>query len=111
MSVDIVENYCKILAESMKTKQFETLLSSFASEFDVSASLMGKSYEFNNAEKFKKFLENIPSGIEVKINKILSNDDGSYTAKVAMGMGFMKMPGKWHVELDSDLKIKTIKIT
>ena len=111
MSVEIVQNYCDLLAESMKEKKFDALLSSFSDEFDVSASLMGKSYEFNNFEKFKKFLETIPSGIEVKVNKILTNDDGTYTAKVAMGMGFMKMPGKWHVDLDPESKIKSIKIT
>lgn len=111
MSADIVKDYSETLAESMKTKQFEKLLSCFANKFEISASLMGKSYHFTESEKFKKFLENIPSGIQVSVNKILNNEDGSYTAKVAMGMGFMKMPGKWQILLDDSSKIKSITIS
>jgi len=110
MSVDTVKNYADLLAEGIKTKQFDSLLDAFSSSFEVKAKVMGKSYEFSEKEKLTKFLNNMPNGLSVDVNKILDNEDASYTAKVAMGMGFMKMPGKWTLKLDTDNKISFLEI-
>lgn len=110
MSLEVVKTYADMLAVGIKSKEFDSLLDAFAEEFEIKAKLMGKSYEFSEKEKFSKFLNNMPSGLSVNINKILDNEDGTYTAKVAMGMGFMKMPGKWTLKVNDADKITFIEI-
>ena len=110
MSLEVVKKYADMLAVGIKSKEFDSLLDAFAEPFEIKAKLMGKSYEFSEKERFSKFLNNMPSGLSVKINKIIDNEDGSFTAKVAMGMGFMKMPGKWTLRVDENEKITFIEI-
>jgi hypothetical protein len=110
MSVDIVKSYAEELANAIKSKEYASLLEAFGETVEVKASVMGKKYEMDNKEKLAKFLGNMPSGLSVKINKILDNENGSYTAKVAMGLGFMKMPGKWIIKLNTNNKIEFLEI-
>ncbi|MCB0278156.1 MAG: hypothetical protein KDD94_01550 [Calditrichaeota bacterium] len=110
MSVEIVKEYAETLAASIQKKSFDQLLELFADPFEVDASIMGNSYQISEKEKLAKFLGNIPAGIQISINKILDNEDGTFTAKVAMGIGFMKMPGKWSINLDDKQLIKKLII-
>ena len=110
MSLEIVTTYANHLADAIKSKNFAPLIEAFAEKFEMKATLMGKTYEIFDKEKLTKFLGNMPGGLAVDINKILSNDDGSYTAKTAMGMGFMKMPVKWNIKLDDLNKISFLEI-
>ena len=70
---------------------------------------MGKSFDFVGHEKLQKFLQNMPAGIGVDIKKITDKQD-HYEVKVSMGIGFMKMPGKWKVSLNDDNKISKLEI-
>jgi hypothetical protein len=40
----------------------------------------------------------------------VQEQNGNYEAKVTMGMGFMKMPGKWTAQLDANNKLKRLDI-
>lgn len=110
MSVDIVKSYSEILAKSIKSKNYTDLLTKLSENVDVKASVMGKKYEFVGQEKLQKFLTNMPAGISVDINKIIEDSETHFTIKVSMGMGFMKMPGKWSLQLNDEKKISALVI-
>ena len=110
MSVEIVKNYSETLAKSIKSKEYDELLACLAEDIDVKASIMGKKYEFVGQEKLQKFLSNMPAGVSVDINKIIEESKTQYTIKVSMGMGFMKLPGKWSLSLNDENKISALLI-
>jgi hypothetical protein len=110
VSIDKINEVASTLAFAIKTKSFDKLLTEFADAFEVHASVMGKSYDFNDLETFKKFLSNMPAGLGVDIKKVIELSSSEYEVKVAMGMGFMKMPGKWTISLNEENKLTKLVI-
>ncbi len=98
------------MAKAIKTKNYDELLSYLTEDVDVKASIMGKSYEFVGHEKLSKFLGNMPAGLGIDLNKVIDDGDGKFTLKISMGMGFMKMPSKWNIVVNSDEKISHLVI-
>ena len=109
MSADTVKDYANLLAKSIKSKTYDELLECIAENVEVHANVMGKSFDFEGHEKLQKFLQNMPAGISVDVKKIAEKGD-YFEVKVSMGIGFMKMPGKWKVVLNSDNKISNLEI-
>ena len=104
MSMQIVEDYGMILSNALKTKSFAQLMEIIGEEFEAKARLMGREYHFNSKDKFENFLANLPAGINVDIKEIKEKED-HYSITAKMGMGMLKIPSEWIIQLDADNKI------
>lgn len=109
MSVETVKQYADTMAAAIKSRSYTDLMTTMAEDVDVHATIMGKSYEFQGPEKLEKFLNSMPAGVSVDVKDVTEGDNG-YLVKVSMGVGFMKMPGKWTVGLNADGKINKLII-
>ena len=109
MSMQIVEGYGVILSNALKTKSFTPLMEIIGEEFEAKAKLMGREYHFHSKDKFENFLANLPGGINVDIKEIKEKED-HYSITVKMGIGMLKIPSEWIIQLHADKKIAYFEI-
>lgn len=110
MSIEVIEKYADILSEAIKTKNHGPLMSVIAEPFEAKAKLMGRSYHFSEKNKFEQFLKSLPGNLSLDIKSVNSQDTNQYRISVKMGMGMLKIPSQWIIQLDEENKISFLEI-
>lgn len=110
MSIEVIEKYAGLLSEAIKTKNHSPLMAVIAETFEAKAKLMGRSYHFTEKDKFEQFLKSLPGNLSLDIKSVNSKDTNQYLINVKMGMGMLKIPSQWIIQLDEEDKISFLEI-